>query len=135
MIAVIMGAFTTSVQSARHRARVQKATSEVKIINQAILAHENFRDEIPTLTEAECNRGTLGFLLGDGGSAVRGGNIPVLLQAALSGQGGSMLDPWGMPYKITIRAGNAQLKLKTVTGSLATGYYLPNLYRVSEGER
>ena len=134
MIAVILGALTTSVQSARHRARVQKATAEVKIVSQAILGYENFRGELPTMTEADCNRGTLGFLLGDGGSAQQGGQIPVLLQASLTG-GGSMNDPWGTPYKVTIREGAVSLKLKTVTGAMQTGYYLPNFYRLSEGER
>ena len=134
MIAVILGALTTSVQSARHRARVQKATAEVKIVSQAILGYENFRGELPIMTEADCNRGTLGFLLGDGGSAQQGGQIPVLLQASLTG-GGSMNDPWGTPYKVTIREGAVSLKLKTVTGAMQTGYYLPNFYRLSEGER
>ena len=134
MIAVILGALTTSVQSARHRARVQKATAEVKIVSQAILGYENFRGELPTMTEADCNRGTLGFLLGDGGSAQQGGQIPVLLQASLTG-GGSMNDPWGTPYKVTIREGAVSLKLKTVTGAMQTGYYLPNFYRLSEGDR
>ena len=134
MIAVILGALTTSVQSARHRARVQKATAEVKIVSQAILGYENFRGELPTMTEADSNRGTLGFLLGDGGSAQQGGQIPVLLQASLTG-GGSMNDPWGTPYKVTIREGAVSLKLKTVTGAMQTGYYLPNFYRLSEGER
>ena len=86
------------------------------------------------MTEADCNRGTLGFLLGDGGSAQQGGQIPVLLQASLTG-GGSMNDPWGTPYKVTIREGAVSLKLKTVTGAMQTGYYLPNFYRLSEGER
>lgn len=135
MIAVIMGALTTSVQSARHRARMQKATSEVKIVTQAVLAYENFRGELPTMNEADCNRSTLGFLLGDGGSAQQGGQIPVLLQASLAGGSGSMMDPWGTPYKITIREGSTSLKLKTVTGAMQTGYYLPNFYRVSEDER
>jgi hypothetical protein len=135
MIAVILGALTTSVQSARLRARIQKATAEVKVVTQAVLGYENFRGELPTMTEAECNRSNLGFLLGDGGSAQQGGQIPVLLQASLSGGTGSMMDPWGTPYKITIRPGAASLKLKTVTGSMNTGYYLPNFYRVSEGER
>ena len=134
MIAVILGALTTSVQSARHRARVQKATAEVKIVSQAILGYENFRGELPTMTEADCNRGTLGFLLGDGGSSQQGGQIPVLLQASLTG-GGSMNDPWGTPYKVTIREGAVSLKLKTVTGAMQTGYYLPHFYRLSEGER
>jgi hypothetical protein len=87
------------------------------------------------MNEADCNRSTLGFLLGDGGSAQQGGQIPVLLQASLSGGSGSMMDPWGTPYKITIREGSTSLKLKTVTGAMQTGYYLPNFYRVSEDER
>jgi hypothetical protein len=107
----------------------------VKIVTQAILAYENFRGELPSMTEADCNRGTLGFLLGDGGTAMQGGQIPVLLQASLSGGSGSMMDPWGTPYKITIREGSTSLKLKTVTGAMQTGYYLPNFYRVSEDER
>jgi hypothetical protein len=78
---------------------------------------------------------SLGFLLGDGGSAQVGGQIPALLQASLSGGTGSMMDPWGTPYKVTIREGAASLKIKTVTGALATGYYLPNFYRLSEDER
>ena len=135
MIAVIMGALTTSVQSARHRARVQKATSEVKIVTQALLAFENYNRILPTMNEVDCNRMSLGFLLGDGGSAQVGGQIPALLQASLSGGTGSMMDPWGTPYKVTIREGAASLKIKTVTGALATGYYLPNFYRLSEDER
>jgi hypothetical protein len=46
-----------------------------------------------------------------------------------------MLDPWGTPYKVTIKKGSATLQLKTMTGALNTGYYLPNFYRISEEER
>ena len=142
MIAIIMGAMTTSVNSARHRARIQKAQSDVKVISQAILAYENYAsgNELPTLTKAEADRGNLGFLLGNGetggGTAGQngGGQLPVLLEAALSG-GGKILDPWGHPYLVTIRKGGATMKTKTATGALNTGYYLPNFYRISESER
>lgn len=138
MIAVLMGAMTTSVRGARHRARVQKATSDVKVISQAILAYENYGTgsdyTLPTLNRAPAGKDTLGFLLGKGTGPQSGGQMPILLQAALS-SGGKILDPWGHPYLVTIKPGGAQLKVKTVTGALNTGYYLPNFYRLSEGER
>lgn len=139
MIAVLMASMTASVRSARMRARIQKATSDVKVISQAILAYENYNAsggnyELPTLNRAEASRGTLGFLLGDGTVANGGGQLPVLLQAALT-SGGKILDPWGHPYLVTIKSGSVNLSLKTVTGSLKTGYWLPNFYRLSEDER
>ena len=138
MIAVLMGAMTTSVRAARHRARVQKATSDVKVISQAILAYENYgtgeKYDLPQLNRAPAGKDSLGFLLGDGTGPKSGGQMPVLLQAALS-SGGQILDPWGHPYLVTIKPGNASIKVKTVTGTLNTGYYLPNFYRLSEGER
>lgn len=136
MVAVIMGAMTTSVNAARARARMQKAQSDVKVISQAILAYENFANgyELPTLTRAEADRGNLGFLVGDGDAPKSGGRLPVLLEAALSGNG-KILDPWGHPYLVTIRKGSATMKTKTATGTLNTGFYLPNFYRISEGER
>lgn len=138
MIAVLMGAMTTSVRAARHRARVQKATSDVKVISQAILAYENYGNsgahELPTLTRAEAGKDTLGFLLGDGSGPQSGGQMPVLLQAALA-SGGKILDPWGHPYLVTIKSKGVSLKVKTATGALNTGYYLPNFYRLSEDER
>ena len=137
MVAVIMGAMTTAVNGARARARVQKATSDVKVISQAILAYENYANgyELPTLTRAEADRSNLGFLVGDGDAPKSGGRLPVLLEAALSGSKGAILDPWGHPYLVTIRKGGATMKTKTATGSLNTGFYLPNFYRISENER
>ena len=131
MIAVILGSLTTSVEAARARARIQKALGEVKAVSQAILAYENYvrggKYELPTMTDVDAGADTLGFLIGKGGSAESGGNIPVLLQASFSADG-KMRDPWGTPYKVSIKSGNANLRLKTVTGSLTTGYFLPNLY-------
>ena len=141
MIAILMGAMTSAVQSARQRARIQKATSDVKVISQAILAYEIWNgDELPTLgsrgraaSGAEANEGSLGFLMGKGNAqGVAGGNgsgeLPVLLMAQLR-NGGSIIDPWGTPYKVTIAESKSNIKLKTVTGALSTGYWLPNFYR------
>ena len=140
MIAILMGAMTSAVQSARQRARIQKATSDVKVISQAILAYEIWNgDELPTLgsrgraaSGAEANEGSLGFLMGKGNAqGVVGGNgsgeLPVLLMAQLR-SGGSIVDPWGTPYKVTIAESKSNIKLKTVTGALSTGYWLPNFY-------
>ena len=73
MIAIIVGALTSSISSAQQRARIQKATSDVKVIAQAILASENFSKggeyklkEISSLTEADAN--SLDFLVGRGGT-------------------------------------------------------------------
>lgn len=143
MIAVLMGAMTTSARAARHRARVQKATSDVKVISQAILAYENYNRsgsgtastyKLPTLTREKANKANLGFLLGAGGTTPTGEKLPSLLQTALT-SGGEILDPWGHPYLVTIRQSAVNLTTKTATGSLCTGYYLPNFYRLSEDER
>lgn len=140
MIAIVTGSMTTAISNARHRARVQKATADVKVISQAILAYENYAtdNELPTKNRVKVNRDELSFLFGTGtGTGAKGGqkhDLPVLLQGVLSG-GGDLLDPWGHPYLLTIRPGGANMKTKTATGSLNTGYYLPNFYRISERER
>lgn len=133
MIALILGAMSTSFSSSRERARIQRATSDVKVISQAILAYENWgrggKFELPTMERADADAGTLGFLLGREG-AETGGKIPVMLMAQL--QGGKMRDPWGTPYKVTIRQGTVSAAQSV---NLWTGYYLPNFYRLGMGER
>lgn len=132
MVAVILGAITSSVSGAQSRARIQKATSEVKIISQAILAYENWNrnNELELMEDREADESSLGFLLGKE-SAQSGGKIPVLLMAQLKG-GGKMLDPWGHPYKVTIRSGSIP---STKTLNFKTGFYLPNYYRLGMEER
>ena len=151
MIAVILGALTVSVNAAQTRARVQRATSDVKAITQAILSYEVWNGgQLETKGSrgsagggVDANMSSLGFLLGkgsakgvEGGKGASGGSegLPVLLMAQLK-SGGAMVDPWGMPYKVTIAEKNSAIKLKTVTGQLKTGYWLPNFYRIGEGER
>ena len=141
MIAILMGALVSAVQGARARARIQKATNDVKVISQAILAYEIWNgDELPTMgsrgraaSGVDASASSLDFLIGKGNAqGVAGGSgssqLPVLLMAQLR-SGGNIVDPWGTPYKVTIAESKANIKLKTVTGALSTGYWLPNFYR------
>ena len=136
MIAVLLGALTTSVTSARKRARIQKATADVKVITQAILGYENWSQggeyKLPTYeSPVDADASTLKFLLGKE-AAESSGQIPVLLMAQLQA-GGKMLDPWGHPYKVTIRQGNSTVSWSP--GNIKTGYQMPNYYRLGEDER
>ena len=140
MITIIMGALTVSVKSARERARIQKATSDVKIMSQAILAYQTFNgDELPKMEKTEASSRTLGFLLGksSGAKGVAGTSgstdLPVLLMAQL--QGDSLRDPWGRPYLVTIREKNVSINFNSALGTTKSGYWLPNFYRLSEEER
>jgi len=132
MIALIMGAFSVSMTSAMQRARIQKATSEVKSLTQAILAYENYMENGDTLTEMtrkEADSTSIGFLLGATSSG--GYKVPVLIQAALN-ESGVMRDPWGKPYLVTIRKGTIP---RISLGTVQTGYYLPNFNRLTAEER
>ena len=137
MIVLLTGAMSTAVTGAMKRARIQKATVEVKAITQAILAYENETRngtdyELPVLNKQDCDQSSIGFLLGRETS--QSGKVPVLLMAALT-SGGKMLDPWGNPYKVTIKKNTFRPNYRTMTGSLQTGFFLPNFYRLREGER
>ena len=142
MIAVLMGAMTAAVQQARERARVQKATNDVKVISQAILAYEIWNgDELPTMGSrggaangVEATSSSLGFLLGKGtaqgvagGSGING-QLPVLLMGQLQGNG-VLRDPWGTPYRVAITESSAVIKLETLRSSMTAGFFLPNFYR------
>lgn len=138
MIATIMAALATSISGAQERARIQKATSDVKVISQAILAYENYarsgKYELKPVEKVDADASSLAFLIGKGENADSGGRIPALMMASLSA-GGKLIDPWGSPYKVTIRKGDAQIKIESAAGTLQTGYFLPNFYRLSESER
>ena len=134
MIATSLAAMTTSVTAARERARVQKATSDVKVISQAILAYENWARsrnyELPTFeSPVDADNQNLSFLLGKE-AADSGGKIPTMLMAQL--RNGKMLDPWGHPYKVRIKAGSVDAAQGV---NLSTGYFLPNFFRLSQKER
>lgn len=132
MLAILMASMTVSVSSARRKASINKATSEVKVISQTLLAYENFtKNGLPTLSDAEVDEGSLGFLFGRGGDAEEGGQQIVLLQGAL--RRGKMLDPWGTPYRVRITQG--EVKVPGAMGQLRTGFMLPNIDRLSKEER
>lgn len=138
MIALLMGAMVTAATASSKRARIQRATNDVKVITQAILGYENFARggnyKLPAMERQDADSSSIGFLLGHGESTDTGGQIPALLVAALQG-GGKMLDPWGTPYKVTIREGGTSVKISTAAGNMSTSYCLPNFYRLGDGER
>lgn len=135
MIAIILGAMTTSVTASRRRAQIAKATAEVKELTNAFLAYENYsrgrKFELDQKEREPVSDGAFPYLFGKNAKDDSGEEIPVLYNGALTANG-QALDPWGNPYYVTIRA-------KTVTPpgnhSLQTGYYMPNIYRLTEGER
>ena len=138
MIAVLTGAASSAVMKARKRSQIARAEAETQEMTNAILAYENYdqggdKFELPEMEKADAEKGTIGFLLGEG-AAQSGGKIPVLLMASLSG-GGKMMDPWNTPYKITIKRTSVSPRVKVLKNSMQTGYFLPNNYRLSEDER
>ena len=136
MIGIIMSAIVSSTAAAQERTRREKALSEVKTITQAILAYENVAKggELPTMENRDADDNSLGFITGKGGESRDGGKVGSML-AAIYRKGGKMTDPWGTPYKITIRASGASVRIESASGAMQTGYYFPNFYRLSEEER
>lgn len=136
MIGIIMSAIVSSTAAAQERTRREKALSEVKTITQAILAYENVAKsgELPTMENRDADDNSLGFITGKGGESRYGGKVGSML-AAIYRKGGKMTDPWGTPYKITIRASGASVRIESASGAMQTGYCFPNFYRLSEEER
>ena len=134
IMGTLMAVFVTSFSNAQKKAKISTAETEVKEIHKAILAYENESDDhtLPTKTDQDADISSIGFLLGIGESN-DSGEIPAILMAQLKG-GQKMLDPWGTPYKITIREGSGGIKPQFSVGG-DTGFYLPNFYRLSAEER
>lgn len=135
VIGMVMAIMTTSFMSAQEKAKVEKAEAEVRSIHEAILSYQNFDEdhELPTMKDQDADKTTLGFLLGDGGSN-DAGKIPATLMAQIESDG-SIRDPWGTPYKVSISEGNADIKITSKASNMKTGYHLPNFYRLSAEER
>ena len=138
MLAMITGAVGSGFTAAQERARIQRATSDVKMITQMILAYENYAERknttLPQLTDADADETNIGFLLGFGETYGQGQKIPTLLMGDLRA-GQPMKDPWGMPYKVKILPGAGNVELTRISSNLRTGYFFPNLYRLSKEER
>jgi hypothetical protein len=54
--------------------------------------------------------------------------------ASLSGSG-AMLDPWGHQYLVKIQKSAARVEIKSANSTLRTGFVVPNVYHMTEGER
>ena len=137
MIAVLIAAMTTSVQKARTRAMVTKATQEAKEMTNAILAFEQYArghslEDYKQDSWAPCNEGAkamaaiLGRARGESGE-----QVPVLFNASV--RGGKLLDPWGRPYEYRIEA--TDVWNGSDVPELVTAPALPNYFRLTDKER
>ena len=130
MIAIIAGAMTSGVAKAQRRTKISRAQTEAREITNAILAYQNY-DEDGSLSkyvmnDREADEGSLAFILGK--VKARNSDVPVLYNAALSR--GRILDPWGNPYRITIKQGD-KINPPGVNGVKIRMFY-PNWHRVRE---
>jgi len=136
MLAILMGAMTSSVSGARKRAKISKATQDVKEITNAILAYQNYAEGRSLKNDASgswkpATEGNLDMILG-GRTNPNGGEVPVLYNAQITG--GEIRDPWGKPYEFMIKrvqeeddGGRRQ--------NFVTAPTLPNFYRLTDEER
>ena len=134
MILIIAGAFTSSVSSSMARAKVARAVTETREITNAILAYQNYDEdgslEKCAMDNAPADESKLGFILGK--VQTGGVKVPVLYNAAVS-RDGKIRDPWGNPYRITIKEGE-KVQPPGVS-NLKLRMFYPNWHRLSEGER
>jgi len=111
MLGVLMGVTFSGIGQARTRARVAKASAEVRELVNAILAYEAAEEALEVTPEpVEANATTLKELLGDAGG-------PVYLN--MKSRDGVFRDPWGQPYRFRVglkqESGSAEKFSATVT--------------------
>lgn len=141
MIMVLLATFATSVNKARQRAKITKATQEAKELVNAMLGYEQYAPG-RTLKEVatgggwrECSEGNLKFVLGVGQTA-SGDQLPVLFNGSLAN--GTMVDPWGTPYQYKIEQtgtadGGGGDEARRV--DFSTAPHMPNFFRLTDKER
>lgn len=134
MIAVLMGSAAAGFSKARERAKVAKATADVKEITNAILAYENYAPDrslgsIQGRAQGDATQGSLGFLVG-GENDDEGNPIPILYNAQFDNRG-YILDPWGTPYKVVIESpaedDDSEEGDDLGIRQMSMGIYLPNM--------
>ena len=111
MLGVLMGVTFSGIGQARTRARVAKASAEVRELVNAILAYEAAEEALAVTPQpVEANATSLKELLGDAGG-------PVYLN--MKSRDGVFRDPWGQPYRFRIglkqESGSAEKFSATVT--------------------
>ena len=135
MIAILMGAIGSSMNQARKRAMVSKATQDVKEMTNAILAFENYARGRSLANYAsgswrDTTESSMSMILG-GETSDSGEQVPVLYNAQI--RNGQILDPWGTPYQYMIKsAGNIA---QQGSSGFQTAPSLPNFYRLTDEER
>ena len=133
ILAVLIGTMSLSVSRAQQRARIATAQTTVREITHAILSYQNYDDEGSLanylMEEQPANEGKLGFILGR--VKARGVDVPVLYNAALVN--GEIRDPWGRPYRVTVRVGE-KVSPPGVQG-MRMRVFCPNWHRLTGGER
>ena len=135
MVAILMGAVGTSMNQARRRAMISKATQDVKEMTNAILAFENYAPNRSLESYAggswrDTTESSMSMILG-GETSESGEQVPVLYNAQI--RNGQILDPWGKPYQYMIKkAGNITPPSGT---AFQTAPSLPNFYRLTDEER
>ena len=130
MIAILMGAATTSVVGAQRRAKISRAQTEAQELTKAILAYANYTEdgtlsELSGLDDSEANENNLKCVLGK--VTKRGSTVPVLYNASVA-KDGRFLDPWGNPYRVTVKKGERV----TPPGvpAMNVGVFYPNWHRI-----
>lgn len=134
MLAVLMGAMTSSVNNARKRAMVSRAQTEAEELTKALLAYANYTEdgtlsELSGLNDTPATEDNLKYVLG--GVTKRGSKVPVLYNASTT-QGGQLLDPWGRPYRITVKKG--ERVSPPGVPNMNVGVFYPNWHRIEVGE-
>ena len=143
MLLLLTGAVTSSISAAHRRAKIQQATTVAQGMTQAILAYENFGEtsgggtfKSPLsehlMERGEATESAMAFILGqekrkDG----QNGNIPVLFNASITA--GSIRDPWGNPFYVTIRTGT--VTPDDSSHDLQTAVSFPNFNRIPADQR
>lgn len=135
MVAVLVGAVGSSMNRARRRAQIAKATQDVKEMTNAILAFENIAVgrslEKYATGWKETTEGSLAMILG-GETTESGEPSPVLYNAQV--RGGVIRDPWGTPYQFIIKKVTDPSK-EDAKPIFVTAPYLPNFFRQNDEER
>ena len=110
MIAILTATAGAAVNAARKRAKIGRAYAEAQEITNAILAYANYTEDgslrsvAGGLKNAPASLASLAFIVGKGPKQ-RGEDVPVLYNAAAQKGGGTFLDPWGHPYRVTVKKG------------------------------
>lgn len=133
MLMLLMGSVTSAIMTAQRRAKIAKATVEIKEMTNAILAFENYSSDGLSAQASgswqEATEASLAFILGKV-TGQNGERVPVLYNAAI--RGGKVLDPWGHPYYVQIKQGKVAIQNNGSNGSLSstqTAVAFPNFYR------